>query len=134
MLKKKRDEKKPDKRLTDAIGSLQYGMGEIDLFTTPSDPGIIKFLIVELQPMKIKMDGDLNHKRPHLHIDYGREFHTASYAIDNGERLAGRLATKYDREVKDWIFANKAKLLEAWLETQAGKYPEKIICELRGNV
>jgi uncharacterized protein DUF4160 len=133
-MSKKDGKRKQDKTLKDAVGGLQYGLGEIDLFTTPSDPGVIRFLVVVLQPIKIKMDGNLNHKRPHLHIDYGPDFHTASYAIDNGERLAGTLATKYDRKVKDWIASNRPKLLQAWNETQAGKYPEKIICELRGNV
>jgi hypothetical protein len=49
------------------------------------------------------MDGNKNHKRPHVHIDYGEEYHTASYAIDNGERIAGELHGKYDQEVSAWI-------------------------------
>jgi hypothetical protein len=60
---------------------------------------------------------------------YGRQYHTASYAIDNGERLAGKLAT-----IKEWIARNKVVLLAARAETQAGKYPERMICELRENI
>jgi hypothetical protein len=34
------------------------------------------------------MDVNKNHRRPHVHVDYGKEYHTAAYAIDTGERLA----------------------------------------------
>src|ERR1700687_1286875 len=59
--------------------------------------------IIELQNIRIRMDGNKNHKRPHIHVDYRNEYHTASYAIDNGERIAGELDTKYDKQVRAWI-------------------------------
>jgi hypothetical protein len=63
-----------------------------------------RFLLVKrLHAIRIRMDGNKNHKRPHVHIDYGEEYHTASYAIDNGERIAGELHGKYDQEVSAWI-------------------------------
>jgi hypothetical protein len=77
------------------------------------------------------MDGNKNHKRPHVHIDYGEEYHTASYAIDNGERIAGELHGKYDQEVSAWIVRCRPQLLRAWKLTQAGKNADVVICELR---
>ncbi|HEY5130065.1 MAG TPA: hypothetical protein VIJ35_22745 [Bradyrhizobium sp.] len=75
------------------LEDLQYRLGEIDLLTRPSRSGgknLIEFLVVELEgiAIKIRMDGDRNHARPHIHIDYGKKRHAASYAIDNGERLS----------------------------------------------
>jgi hypothetical protein len=58
------------------------------------------------------MDANRNHKRPHIHIDYKEEYHSASYAIDTGERLAGRLGTQYDQLVRRWISGCRPKLLE----------------------
>ena len=74
------------------LEDLQYRLGEIDLLTRPSRSGgknLIEFLVVELEDIaiKIQMYGDRNHARPHIHIDYGKKRHAASYAIDNGERL-----------------------------------------------
>ena len=82
-----------------------------------------------LQPIKIGIDGNKNHKRPHVHIDYGKKFHAASYAIDTGERIVGD--SKYDNEVYEWIGKNRPKLLQAWELVQSGKDATPIACELR---
>ena len=79
------------------------------------------------------MDGNHNHKRPHLHIDYGKEHHATSYAIDNGVRLAGKLDRKYDSDIRTWINTHRDPLLEAWRIAQAGEKPEMIIAELKGS-
>jgi Domain of unknown function (DUF4160) len=46
--------------------------------------------------------------------------HVASYSIDEGRRLAGTLPAKYDREVLDWIAANRTTLLQAWQALSSG--------------
>ena len=71
--------------------------------------------------------------RPHILIAYGPEFHVASYAINNGDRLAGNLASKYDREVKTWIGDHGPKLLQVWNLTQTGNDAQTLICELKGE-
>jgi hypothetical protein len=53
-------------------------------------------MVKELRPIKIRMDGNKNHKRPHVHVDYGKRFHAASYSIKPAERIVGELAPKYD--------------------------------------
>jgi hypothetical protein len=118
------------------LEDLQYRLGEMDLLTRPSRSGgknLIEFLVVELEDIaiKIRMDGDRNHARPHIHIDYGKKRHAASYAIDNGERLAGQLDRKYDREIADWIEEYRPQFLKVWTETQAGRSAEVIVCEIR---
>ena len=84
-----------------------------------------------LKGIRIRMDGSKNHRRPHVHVDYGKEYHTASYAIDNGERIAGELERKYDGEVCIWIAKCRPQLLRAWKLTQAGQNADEVICELR---
>jgi hypothetical protein len=96
-----------------------------------NERGLHYLLVKVLKPIRIKIDGSRNHKRPHIHIDYGKQFHAASYAIDTGERLVGE--SKYDREVAYWINENKPKLLEAWQLVQAGKDATPIAQELRGE-
>jgi hypothetical protein len=93
----------------------------------------LHYLILKvLQPIRLKMDGNKNHKRPHLHIDCGRQYrHTASYAIDTGERIVGE--SKYDYEVYEWIDRNRPKLLQVWELMQSGKDASPIACELRGE-
>jgi Domain of unknown function (DUF4160) len=108
----------------------------IDLFTRPARPNNaawMELLIKKLQAIKIRMDGNKNHTRPHVHIDYGKEYHVASYAIDTGDRLVGNLDTKYDRAAREWIAGNRVKLFEAWELMQAGKTADPIAYELRGE-
>jgi len=88
-------------------------------------------LVKTVQGIRIRMDGSKNHKRPHVHVDYGKEYHTASYAIDNGERIAGELERRYDGEVCIWITKCRPQLLRAWKLTQAGQNADVVICELR---
>jgi hypothetical protein len=63
---------------------------------------------------------------PHIHIDYGKQHHIASYAINNGKRIVGDLSRKYDEQIRDWILAHKAYLNEAWRQPQSRKKPELI--------
>lgn len=91
---------------------------------------LVEFLVKTLQPIQIRMDANKNHRRPHVHVDYGKLHHVASYAIDNGERLVGTLDTKYDRKVRVWIGDHKTKLLQVWELTQAGQDAKPFVCQL----
>jgi hypothetical protein len=83
-----------------ALSTLRDAMATADLHTRQSSKSTIEFLVKQYQTIKLRMDGNLNHQRPHIHIDYGKEHHVASYAIDNGKRLAGNLDNKYDKQVR----------------------------------
>jgi len=87
--------------LKEAVSQLQSQLAVTDLLNQDSNPDIIRFLVKTLQRTRVRMDGSKNHKRPHVHVDYGNSYHTASYAIDNGERIAGKLDGTYDRDVRD---------------------------------
>jgi hypothetical protein len=76
---------------------------------------------------------EAGHHAPHLHIDYGRCNHVASYSIHNHRRLAGTLSTKYDRVVTSWISEHREKLLRIWGAMQSGDDPSHLVGELPGN-
>lgn len=122
------------KDLKAALRSLQDDFAELDMLTRPSKPNAYEFLVKRHQQIAIRMDGNRNHKRPHIHIDYGQERHVASYAIDNGERLSGTLNNKYDRLVHAWIGRNRRMLVHAWQITQSGQKPEAVIAQLKASV
>jgi len=114
---------RPRMDLEKELAELQDTLAKTDFrgaCSTANQSKDLMYLIVKvLQPIRIRIDGNKNHKRPHVHIDYGRQFHAASYAIDTGERIVGEGA--YDYEVYEWIDKNKPKLLQAWELVQAGK-------------
>jgi hypothetical protein len=117
------------------LAELQDALSTTDFYAAMQsmkhEEGLNYLLVKVLQPIKIKIDGNKNHGRPHVHIDYGSQFHAASYAIDTGERIAGD--RKYDYEVFEWIGKNRPKLMQAWKLVQAGKDATPIACELRGE-
>lgn len=88
-------------------------------------------MLKRLLAMRIRIDGDKTHGRPHVHIDYGSNFHKASYAIDNGERLAGGLDRKYDKAARKWIKKNRKQLLKAWKAITGGRDATKLVARLR---
>jgi hypothetical protein len=93
------------------------------------DDGLARLIVKTLKPITIRMDANKNHKRPHVHIDYGKSYHVASYAIDTGERLVGD--DRFDREMSLWIGTCRPKLFQAWGLLQDGKDAMPIIYELR---
>jgi hypothetical protein len=76
--------------LEKSLAQLQNKLDWIDFRPPSRVPGSTSgtsfLLVTRLQGIRIRMDASKNHKRPHVHVDYGREYHTASYAIDSGER------------------------------------------------
>jgi hypothetical protein len=123
--------------LKKSVANLRYRLGIVDLIARPSraDPGSMEFLVVELKRirLKIRMDGNKNHARAHIHVEYGTDFHAASYAVDTGERLAGRLSSKYDDEIAEWIEKRRPKLLTLWAKAREHGQDEVLLAEIRAE-
>ena len=99
---------------------LQDDLAFTDMLMAPSRGGdFVEMAIKKLQRLVVRMEAD-HHARAHVHIDYGRERHAASFAVDNGERLVGRMPTKYGRDVQTWIIQNQSRLQA--LTPRSGEY------------
>ena len=122
--------------LRELAENLQSGLARIDLLSRPSRPtgGFIEFLIAKRDNLKFKIYQEPGHNLPHIHIDYGKNPHAASYGIDPPVRLAGRLAKEQDRYVLTWLTENKTALLDLWDTLQAGNDPGAASIALRGDV
>ena len=84
------------------------------------------------QNLKIGMDANKNHGRPHIHVDYGTNYRMATYAIDTGELLAGSLGSQDHRQVCLWIAERRPKLIMLWQAIQAGEQSDALfLYELR---
>lgn len=117
------------------LKTLQSELATIDLMTdSSSGSGFIEFLVLTMQDMKLKMYQEKGHPMPHIHIDYGKKKHTASYSIQSGERLAGSLKNKYDKKIKGWIGENNQLLLQLWESTQKGENVLYLIAELKEKI
>lgn len=77
-------------------------------------------LIKKFVNVKVKMYLE-QHNLPHVHIDIGKNNHSASIAIKNQAVLAGSIEKKYEKTVLDWIEKNKANLLIVWDNIQQGQ-------------
>lgn len=115
---------------------LQRQLAQVDLLTNTTrrrNKDDLEFLLLKRGKLKFKMYQEPGHHLPHIHIDYGREAHIASYAIDPAARLVGTLDKKYDRTVTEWISTKKEKLLNIWLAVQAGSDVSDLVVELAGD-
>lgn len=78
------------------------------------------FLIVVIgdrkRRVRVTMQPDINHVRPHVHIDR----HRVSFAIDTGELLAGNCDGRTCRVMKDWIGRHRNDLNELWDAAKRG--------------
>lgn len=83
--------------------------------------------------MKIKIYQEKGHHLPHIHIDYGRQHHVASYSIESGGRVDGNLSKKYDDTVSSWLARNRNQILEIWYTLQAGGAHEPLVAALAGD-
>jgi hypothetical protein len=106
--------------MIEELKELQDELAVIDLITRENRSGLMEVLLKNLQPLQMRMELDKNHKMPHFHVSYGKNYHAASYSIQDGERIAGELDNKYDKVVKNWITNNQEKLLQIWSEIQKG--------------
>lgn len=115
---------------------LQRELATVDLLTRPSRAsrsGFQEFLVLKLGDLKIKMYQEIGHAKPHVHVDYGKRNHVASYSIDPTDRLAGNLDRKYDRAIIEWISTRKAALLDLWRAAQLGQETRELIVALAGG-
>ena len=105
--------------MIDELKKLQNELAFLDLLGGRSD--VMELKVFTLQPMKLKIYQEKKHPMSHLHIDYGKNNHAASYSIQKGTRIEGGLPNKYDKKVTAWILKNQVLLLEIWDEIQQGK-------------
>lgn len=115
------------------LESLRHEFAVVDMLTKKPKhlhSDLLELLLIKHERMKLKMYQEIGHARPHFHVDYGPKSHSASYAIDTGERLEGHLPAKYDRAVADWVRGNRAPLLSAWNDLQAGSTGASFIASL----
>lgn len=123
--------------LEEEFDDLQRLFAQKDLLTEPrrsSGNGFIEVVLVKRENMKLKIYEEQGHRLPHIHIDYGKQHHVATYAIETGERIEGSLSKKYDSDVSDWLERNRSKVLEIWRALQAGKPYEPLLADLVGDV
>lgn len=118
--------------LTVKAEELQKQFAEVDLFSSSSANGM-ELLVLKLDDLKIKMYQEIGHSHPHIHIDYGKSHHVASYSVIDGVRLSGSLSKKYDRKVSEWVLKNKEGLNKLWIECQKGNKTEVLIADIRKN-
>ena len=64
------------------------------------------------------------HNPPHIHVYY--QDYTASFEIESGEVLKGKIPTKQTRMVQAWIEIHKEELLADWKLCQNKEQPFKI--------
>jgi hypothetical protein len=114
---------------------LQQGMFLVEDALRPRVKGmeyLVEQVLVRGRRITLKMYQEPGHKLPHLHVDYGKDHHSASYQLDPPERLVGELDKVYDKAVKAWITQNRDALNRIWTELQAGKNVAPIVAELGG--
>jgi Domain of unknown function (DUF4160) len=102
-------------------------------FYVEDHPGRRRYLLTRRDRLRIRMYKETQHVRPHIHIDYGKERHVASYALDTGERLAGDLDRRYDKAISAWIAKSQERLFNIWTAIQSSIDPEILIAELQGD-
>ena len=115
---------------------LQRRLAEVDILTEPrrhSRSGFVELLLLKLKNVKIKMYQEKGHAMPHIHIDYGRQHHVASFSVTHSCRIEGSLHPKYDRSIVAWIIENNEILLRLWNEAQAGGDADCLIAQLSGQ-
>jgi hypothetical protein len=122
--------------LESEMKELQRQLAQIDMLSEVregSGGDRLELLLLKLKDIKIKMYQEQGHPMPHIHIDYGKQHHIASFSIEPPTRLEGTLHHKYDTEITRWVTDHKAKLLEIWNTLKTGGEPIVSIAELAGE-
>lgn len=73
--------------------------------------------------LKICIYCENNHKRPHVHIYWTKEYEV-SISISDREVLIGEIPRKNLKAIKEWIEKYEKEILHAWHTIQAGEKPE----------
>jgi hypothetical protein len=93
----------------------------------------MEILLAKRKAMKIKIYQEKGHHLPHIHIDYKKEHHNASYAIESGNRIEGSLPKQYDCDVSRWLERNRDNLLRIWTAVQNGDSHHELVALLAGD-
>lgn len=92
---------------------------------------VLNFLIVVIgdrkRKIKVTMHPDINHGRAHVHINE----HGASFAVDNGELLAGTADPKTRRMVGNWIARHREDLLQLWDVIKRGEKHQPFVEKIK---
>lgn len=59
------------------------------------------------------------HHAPHIHVRYAE--YKASFSIETGELLAGRLGNKQTKRVQEWIAIRRTALENNWQRSLRGE-------------
>ena len=115
------------------IEDLQRQLAQVDLLEIHKQrTSFIELLILPLNHIKVRMRPDKNHKRPHFHIEYKKEY-SASYALnDDFSLLAGKMPNKYEKPIIEWAQNMKGPLLDTWNALKSGKIVNELVIEKKG--
>lgn len=108
-----------------AVCELQGVFALIDGMEEARRRGVKATLFVH-GPTKLRMRPEKNHQRPHFHLEYKQE-HSASYAIDTLECLAGEMPRKYEEIILAWAEEHQLDLLATWSAMSAGEDVRELI-------
>lgn len=120
-----------DSALQRSLSTLQDQMATLDMMREPGQGDGMELLLKKHLLLVLKMDGNRNHQRAHLHLDYHRRKHMASYAVDNGELLAGD--GSYSSVVQPWIARHRLDLVRVWNSIRGGGADPVIVARLQGS-
>lgn len=123
--------------LEEEFDELQKLFAQKDLLSESlrgASSGFMEILLAKRKNMQIKIYQEKGHHLPHIHIDYGKQLHAASYSIESGTRLAGNLSKKYDSDVSSWLERNRDKVLEIWNALDVGGAHENLVAQLAADV
>ncbi|MET0637830.1 MAG: DUF4160 domain-containing protein [Chitinophagaceae bacterium] len=113
------------------LQELQQLLASADLKNHSKSKGF-QILIAKKSDLKFRMEPD-HHQRAHIHIQYGKESHKATFAIDTGELLAGDLPAYQQRVATKWISDHSEPLNRLWTTLKQGENHGPIISELQGD-
>ncbi|MEM8723395.1 MAG: DUF4160 domain-containing protein [Cyanobacteria bacterium P01_G01_bin.39] len=111
------------------IEELHERLHSIDLLNLLSEEGNVRHLELSVYKnnyTKLKIQQEKNHKLPHFHIEYKQE-HSASYAIDSLERLAGDMPKEYEKPIMKWAKRKRNSLKATWDKLQAGEDVKELV-------
>jgi hypothetical protein len=107
------------------VDELQLELSLVD--PQPKDESSFrKAILFRLEYTTVRMRKEGNHSRPHFHIQYKNQY-SASYAVDNFERLAGNIPSKYEKTILKWATRNQKSLKVTWDKLQAGEDVRELI-------
>ena len=112
------------------VVELQELLAYVEFFDDDfSGDDYIKAVLLKLEqlPVKVRMHAERNHQRPHFHIDFKGGEYSASYAVDNLERLAGNMPAKYEKPVMEWAAKHQRSLAATWTSLLAGQDVRELV-------